>query len=648
MAHTLTITDAGRAALINAQNIGTNAVVIDRIGISTSHVTGDLKALTSLPNERKRLTTFGGEVVADDVLHVTLTDSSDDTYSLHAFGVYFSTGVLFAICTSPDRIMEKSASAMLLQSVDITLTTLDTALIEFGPAGFTNPPATIDRMGVVELATTEETQTGIDTTRAVTPFSLGRVLAQWANAFAPKAHGHSVSEITDLGTALANKSDKSHRHDAGDTTSGTFAVERIPKLSISWINNLAEILAGKAAAQHGHDAADTTSGVFNVGRIPALAMEKITGLANALAAKANITNPELYGKLTVRREIGNGWVEIHAGAADAFGTINFFSANGDRDAWFGFSDGGNGIYAYTAPGRYWNFTARPIFDNATPWDTKNFNPADKANALHSHDWSQITGKGDVVLTSATGLGRLNSGTLTTFGNLAEIVAKPTGFTTMVTNGSAGMPPYLGYFIKLATRDAGQGWTGLFSTFAGTGEQSDLYVGGTDQGHHQPVWTRVLTDANLKFANAGEMLNGAINYRMISPEGLWSFPKSIGPSGFVQIPGTDLIVQWGSNNASIAEGETHAYLPTAFGGGCLVAMAIPRNPGANIGMDFYMQIAGRYLDRIVFYANRANNSSGSMSGYEWMAIGLARGNPNPPYSSGGGGGGGWVPPDIEQP
>ena len=634
MALTLTITDAGRAALINAQNIGTNAVVIDRIGISSSHATGDLKALTALPNERKRLTTFGGEVVADDVLHVTMTDSSDDTYSLHAFGVYFSTGVLFAVCTSPDRIMEKSASAMLLQSVDITLTTLDTALIEFGPAGFTNPPATIDRMGVVELATTEETLTGTDTTRAVTPFSLGRVLAQWANAFAPKAHGHSVGDITDLGTALANKSDKTHRHDAGDTTSGTFSTERIPKLAISWITNLAETLAGKAAAQHGHDAADTTSGVFNGGRIPSLGMEKITGLAVALASKLtvhpnhDITNPDYCPD-----GLSGGDTNLGAGLRGyAWFTRN--RSQGQYTVQLALSDTGEEHFVRRRSDGVW----QPWFQFHT---TANFNPADKANALHSHDWSQITGKGDVVLTSTTGLGATGAGLFASPQTPQEFGRVPTGWSAMIAPNTAGMPvDGYAYFCKMARRDNSNGYVALSITHpAGQGDKPEVYVGGTPNEENYPSWTRLLTDANLQFANAGEMLNGAINYRMISPEGLWSFAKSIGPSGFVQIPGTDLIVQWGIITSSMTEGLQHATLPVAFGGGCLVALANPRNPSAVVQYDWYMQVHGKWLDRITFYANKANDSSPAMQGFEWMAIGLAKGSPNSPYNAGGGGGGG---------
>ncbi|WP_430536768.1 hypothetical protein, partial [Listeria rocourtiae] len=103
---TVTITNAGRAELINAQNTGTNAAVINSIGVSSVHAAGDLKLLTALPSERKRLTTFGGEVVADDVIHVTINDTTADTYALRAFGLYFQSGVLFAVCTSVEPIME--------------------------------------------------------------------------------------------------------------------------------------------------------------------------------------------------------------------------------------------------------------------------------------------------------------------------------------------------------------------------------------------------------------------------------------------------------------------------------------------------------------------------------------------------------------
>ena len=93
----ITITDAGRAALINAQNNGTVAFVLSQVGVSTQHVAANLTGLTQLPNERKRLATMTGDVVADDTLHVTIRDEGDDAYAVRAFGIYTSAGVLFAV-----------------------------------------------------------------------------------------------------------------------------------------------------------------------------------------------------------------------------------------------------------------------------------------------------------------------------------------------------------------------------------------------------------------------------------------------------------------------------------------------------------------------------------------------------------------------
>ncbi len=64
-----------------------------------------------------------------------------------------------------------------------------------------------------------------------------------------------IKQIEGLQTELDNKSDESHTHVAGDITSGTFAVARIPNLAASKI----------------------TSGTFDAARIPSLSISKITG-----------------------------------------------------------------------------------------------------------------------------------------------------------------------------------------------------------------------------------------------------------------------------------------------------------------------------------------------------------------------------------
>ena len=167
-----------------------------------------------------------------------------------------------------------------------------------------------------------------------------------------------------------------------------------------------------------------------------------------------------------------------------------------------------------------------------------------------------------------------------------------------------------------------------------------------------VGSVIWTSSSLKFAGGGVVTdpNAGPNThdQMISPAALWAFARNMGSPGYAVIPGTGLMIQWGLTTANMAEGETHAYLPVAFGGGCLVALANPRNPNRNINTDFYMQVVGHFADRIAFFANRANGSSGNLDGYEWIALGRVSGAADPAYSSGssggtggGGGGGGQV-------
>lgn len=169
MAGTLiTITDAGRTALVAPGNAGTNRHEIVKIGLCNAAFAAD-KALTKLPGELKRITTFAGENVARDTIHVTLRDDTPDQYTLYGFGLYLENDVLFAVYSQPTPIMEKSPAAMVLLSSDIQFTTIDAAQLVFGDASFTNPPATTERQGVVELATQPETDAGDDNTRAITP-----------------------------------------------------------------------------------------------------------------------------------------------------------------------------------------------------------------------------------------------------------------------------------------------------------------------------------------------------------------------------------------------------------------------------------------------------------------------------------------------
>lgn len=658
----ITITDAGRAALINAQNNGTTAFVLSEIGVSTQHIAAGLAGLTVLPNERKRMATMAGDVVADDTLHVTIRDEGADAYSLRTFGLYTSAGMLFAVYSQPEPILEKSSAAMLLLAVDAKLVALGTAMVEFGPVGFTIPPASETVAGVVELATDAEVDAGVDPWRVITVRTLKRALG-------------TLSEF-----AL-----KVHQHDAADTTSGVFNVGRIPALgmekitglavalagraalvhdhAMSQITGLVDELAGKAALVHQHAAEDIVSGVLAVGRIPAIAMEKVTGLAVSLAAKADLAGAIFTGAVRVRS--GNqGAVELNSGSGTRPGLVAFFTPDGVRRGYVGFasSDEGGELVFQGETGWIWRFSNRPKFGTATPWDSANLNPASFAASVHTHDGLLIR------QTYAPGT---DLDTITTSG-IIGVHANPAAnlnFPVIATGAlevfaSAATRVYQRYTTSSTTAPdvyertlAGTTWSpwrkvvmeDLASTYAARGlielATDAEAITGTDQERAiNPYVLKRRLDARA--ATSAETIAGTLADKFITPASLWSFAKSIGPSGYAQIPGTPLIIQWGATNGAINEGQVTATLPIAFGGGCLFACAMPRNANSEGWADYSMQVVGRYLDRIVFFAQRAINASGSMSGYEWLALGRVSGTPDPAYSGGAGGGTGGGGPGGE--
>ncbi|HEY4544871.1 MAG TPA: hypothetical protein VIG90_00400 [Pedomonas sp.] len=174
----LTVTNAGRAALVNLPNTGTNAVLMASVGVSATSFT-PTPATTALPGEIKRISTIAGEAVANDTIHVTVRDESSAVYTVRSFGLYLSDGTLFAVYSQANPIMEKSAQAMLLLAIDVAFADISAAQITFGDTSFINPPATTERQGVVELATDAEATTGTDATRAVTPKGLKAAVTSW-------------------------------------------------------------------------------------------------------------------------------------------------------------------------------------------------------------------------------------------------------------------------------------------------------------------------------------------------------------------------------------------------------------------------------------------------------------------------------------
>jgi hypothetical protein len=184
MSLTLTVTNAGRAAIVNAAKDGTNAVRIASVGVSAAATTPSA-ATTALPGEIKRITTIAGDAVAADTIHVTVRDETNALYAVRSIGLYLADGALFAAYGQADVLVEKSAQAMLLLALDVRFADISATSLTFGATDFLNPPATTETAGVAELATDAETSAGTDDRRAVTPkglnFALSARLSNWGS-----------------------------------------------------------------------------------------------------------------------------------------------------------------------------------------------------------------------------------------------------------------------------------------------------------------------------------------------------------------------------------------------------------------------------------------------------------------------------------
>lgn len=663
----ITITTAGLQALINAQNTGVSNVVIAALGVCPNQV-AITAATTVIPGELKRLGGVAGMVTAEDTIYVSAADQTQDTYTVRTIALYLTDGTLFAGYSQAAPLVEKAGPSQAVLEASIKLTAPLAEVIEFTGGGWVNPPASETVTGVLRLATVDEALAGVNHSRAVTPKGLKAVTAAMMAAI--------QATLDQVVQALAGKANNGHQHGAGDVITGTFNEARIPDLGQNRITGLIAALAGKAAAVHQHVADDIVSGVLAVARIPALGMEKITGLAVALASKAPLLSPQFTGIAWFGTD-SPGKINIQ-GAADRAGVIEFHGPGG-RLAFLGYGDGPSGNpYLGTDGARVWNFQARPAFNGATPWDANNFNPNTKATLGQNGSFADIFASRNAVdgalyfgSNAARWLGYIggygfdlhgegglfvNGQQTWTTGNFnpaakadlngwtnPEGEALVTGLKTFVcpidNTIAGGTDNYGRAALEVrANTSAGAAYMafhrpGQFATFLGFDTDNQLKIGGWSMGAQA---FRVWSERNLLPASQAETIAGAGSDRFVTPASLWSFARSIGPNGYQQIPGTDLIVQWGVSAASHPEGAVHAALPVAFGGGCLFASAMPRNAAGTITSDYYMQVVGRYLDRIVFFANRANGGAGNVPGYEWMALGLARGNPDPAFDNGGGG------------
>lgn len=170
LALTITMTNAGLRRFTAAQLGAGIDLAIASVGLTdTDFVVAP--TLEALPGEFRRIDMISGKAVGDNVVHLTMRDDDEVGYTARGFGLFLTDGTLFAVYGQADRLFEKSPLTTFLAAIDLAFPTADIDRLTFGNTDFLNPPATTTTMGVVELATQTEANTGTDT-RRVAPVSV--------------------------------------------------------------------------------------------------------------------------------------------------------------------------------------------------------------------------------------------------------------------------------------------------------------------------------------------------------------------------------------------------------------------------------------------------------------------------------------------
>jgi hypothetical protein len=300
----LTLTTAGYAALVNPANTGTNAIQVTQIGITATAFTPD-PLLSALPGEIKRVTTFAGAVVADDTIHVTVSDSGTDTYSMRGFALYDQFGVMLALFGQAGVILEKSTQATMLLSADMRFMNPLEAEVIFGDSTFINPPATTTVPGVVQLADNAAGIDGLSAVLAVPPSVLKHVLDQrfgvgapsaFVKALLPAANGAAFRSALDIKSAALKDEGAGNGLDA-DTVDGLHAAAFLQTTARGAVNGVAPLDSG---------------GKVPAANLPSIAFVEVFTVASQAAQLALTVQ---RGDVAVRSDINKSY--IHNGGTSA-------------------------------------------------------------------------------------------------------------------------------------------------------------------------------------------------------------------------------------------------------------------------------------------------------------------------------------------
>lgn len=160
----LALTDAGLAAVQAAS--GTDPVTIAEVGLTATPFVM-APTLTALPGEFKRIGAVAGIAAAPNVTHMSAYDTSGDVWNATGLGLFLDDGTLFAAFSQGTTVISKAGPAFALIAFDIAFQADIAGSIAFGDPIFTNPPATTEMRGLIELATLVEANGGTDAERAL-------------------------------------------------------------------------------------------------------------------------------------------------------------------------------------------------------------------------------------------------------------------------------------------------------------------------------------------------------------------------------------------------------------------------------------------------------------------------------------------------
>ncbi|KOQ77180.1 tail fiber domain-containing protein [Stenotrophomonas maltophilia] len=567
----LKITDTGFARLVNPPNTGTNAVLITQIGLTSTAFTPSA-GLTTLPGEIKRVASFGGQAVGDDTVHVTIRDDSATAYTLRGFGLYLADGTLFATYGQADPIMEKSAASMLLLATDTRFAEVDTALIQFGDAGFIYPPATTEVVGVVELATSTEAEDATDTQRAVTPRGVRAYTDKRFGASAPTALAKtllSAATTTAARTALELKSAalKDTGHGNGldaDTLDGKHASEFA--------------LAGDfATVGHKHVIAD------------------VTGLQPALDGKAT----KAGNTFTDQQFISGSWPLVGFGSAGA--EQSFIGGWANTGLWRVWSADRNASSEITI-----KHGDSPRWNGSVIWHAGNFAPESKmdktggtftghvgvnGNSLRSYGWNGVANDGVLVLGDANSY-IFKNGSNFTFANAAG------GYTAMLNAG--GYVWTSGNFDPASKLNkAGDKMTGPLKVQAGNGSLIRIVNDGTSSTMLQSVNAAEDAFAKLLLTGEGVSLQGR------------GQQVDIGSN-------VDVVISANGLRYNDSQGANRVHFTA---NGEIVAKPINASPGNAVG-SFGLISQGNYGGGLGFIDTGGNTHGGIWTEYQTLQFGVS--------------------------